>query len=278
MSQQPFPKGTILGYPRIGPDRELKRALEAHWRGRISDEEFQQRTRELRLANFERQAELGFARDDSSIPSEAAHYDHVLDAVLTFGITPPRLRDAQAEGLQWEWLLARGDDDNAPLEMTKWFDTNYHYLVPELDADTTFSYADSRIVERFVEAREAGFLTRPVIVGPATLLALAKADGVDPLALADKLVPVYRELATALAQAGATWLQLDEPALVADLDVASPQELAAVAAAGARAVREAGLQVLLAAGYGESAGRVESLAADVDALAVDLVRGSLPEI
>ncbi|MGO1875932.1 5-methyltetrahydropteroyltriglutamate--homocysteine S-methyltransferase [Agrococcus casei] len=273
-----FPNGTILGYPRIGPDRELKRALEANWRGRIDDAEFARRTSELRLADLQRLVELGLSPDDASLPLETAHYDHVLDATLTFGAVPPRLRDAVTHGLAWEWLLARGDVDRAPLEMTKWFDTNYHYLVPELDAETTFSLADTRIVDRFIEARAAGFHTRPAVVGPATYLALAKAEGVRTTELADRLVPLYRELAERLAAAGATWLQLDEPALVADLEGFTPVELQGIARSGARAVREGGLKVLLAAGYGESSGRVEALASDVDAIAFDLVRGGLPAV
>lgn len=269
-----FPTGTILGYPRIGSNRELKRALEATWHGRIDGAEFAERTSALRLADLERLAELGLARDDSSIPLEAAHYDHVLDATLTFGAVPPRLRDTDVTGLDWEWLLARGDADNAPLEMTKWFDTNYHYLVPELDAETHFSLADSRIIERFVEAENAGFLTRPVIVGPATYLALAKAEGVDPLSLADRLVPVYRELAAA----GAIWLQIDEPALVADLDGISHETLAEITHAAVRAVQAGGLKALVAVGYGDAAGRVDSLTGVADAVAVDLVRGKLPDL
>ena len=273
-----FPNGTILGYPRIGSNRELKRALEATWRGRIDHTEFAARTSALRLADLTRLAELGLNHDDASIPLETAHYDHVLDATLTFGAVPPRLRDSSVTGLDWEWLLARGDADHAPLEMTKWFDTNYHYLVPELDADTQFALADTRIVERFAEAKAAGFLTRPVIVGPATYLALAKAEGIEPLALAERLVPVYRALAEQLAAAGATWLQIDEPSLVADLDDIDPAALAAITADAVAAVQAGGLKALVAVGYGNSVGRVESLAGKADAIAVDLVRGQLPDL
>ncbi|MDR7234791.1 5-methyltetrahydropteroyltriglutamate--homocysteine S-methyltransferase [Agrococcus sp. BE272] len=271
-----FPGGTILGYPRIGRRRELKRALEAHWRGALDDDGFHAAAAANRRADLARLVTLGLRADDASIPVEAAHYDHVLDATLTFGAVPPRLRGRLPGGLAGEWLLARGDAEDAPLEMTKWLDSNYHYLVPELDADSTFSLADRRIVDRFLEAADLGVHARPVVVGPATYLALAKADGVRPIDLAGRLVPAYAELARALAAAGATWVQLDEPALVADLDHVATAELQAVARSGAAAVRSAGLRVLLHTGHGDAAGRVEPLAADVDALAIDLVRGTAP--
>lgn len=273
-----FPGGTILGYPRIGRRRELKRALEAHWRGAIDDAAFHEAARVNRLADLRRLVALGLRADDASIPVEASHYDHVLDATLTFGAVPARLRGRLPAGLAGEWLLARGDGDDVPLEMTKWLDSNYHYLVPELDAGSTFSLTDSRIVDRFSEAGEAGVHARPVVVGPATYLALAKGDGIRPLDLADRLLPAYAELAAALAAAGATWTQLDEPALVADHDDATLAELQAVARAGADAARAAGLRVLLHVGHGDAAGRVEPLADAVDAIAVDLVRGTAPSI
>lgn len=273
-----FPGGTILGYPRIGRRRELKRALEAHWRGAIDDDAFHAAARDTRLADLRRLLALGLRADDASIPVEAAHYDHVLDATLTFGAVPARLRGRLPAGLAGEWLLARGAGDDVPLEMTKWLDSNYHYLVPELDVESTFSLADTRIVDRFVEAGEAGVHARPVIVGPATYLALAKGTGIRPLDLADRLVPAYAQLAGALAAAGATWIQLDEPALVADLDDASIDELQSIARAGADAARAAGLRVLLHVGHGDAAGRVEPLADAVDALAVDLVRGTAPAV
>ena len=276
MTTSPFPGGTILGYPRIGRRRELKRALEAHWRGALDDAGFHAAARANRLADLERLQSLGLRADDASIPVEAAHYDHVLDATLSFGAVPPRLRGRLPEGLAGEWLLARGDGDDAPLEMTKWLDTNYHYLVPELDAETVFAFTDARIVDRFVEAAQAGVHARPVVVGPATYLALAKGTGVRPIELADRLLPAYAALAEALAAAGATWVQLDEPALVADLDSAGLAELQAIALAGAAAFRAAGLRVLLHVGHGDAAGRVEPLADAVDALAIDLVRGTAP--
>ncbi|MGC5075733.1 5-methyltetrahydropteroyltriglutamate--homocysteine S-methyltransferase [Agrococcus sp. DT81.2] len=273
-----FAGGTILGYPRIGRRRELKRALEAHWRGAIDDDAFHAAARDNRIADLRRLLALGLRADDASIPIEAAHYDHVLDATLTFGAVPARLRGRLPDGLAGEWLLARGDGDDVPLEMTKWLDSNYHFLVPELDGDSTFALADSRIVDRFVEAGEAGVHGRPVVVGPATYLALAKGTGVRPLDLAARLVPAYAELAAALAAAGATWIQLDEPALVADHDDASLAELQEVARAGADAARAAGLRVLLHVGHGDATGRVEPLADAVDAIAVDLVRGTAPDI
>src|SRR5690606_26487140 len=126
---------------------------------------------------------------------------------------------------------ARGEGDRAPLEMTKWFDSNYHYLVPEIGPETTFALSSDRVVRQAVEAREAGFVTRPVLVGPVTLLALAKAsddapEGFDPLSLLSDVLPVYAELLAKLKAAGAEWVQLDEPALVSESLPASTRQLA----------------------------------------------------
>lgn len=275
-----LPSATILGYPRVGPERELKRALEQHWRGQIDDAEFAARTEALRHATARHLVDLGLA-GDAAVPGEWAHYDHVLDAAITVGAIPPRLRHRIAAGpvsLSDEWLLARGDAEDAPLEMTKWLDSNYHHLVPELDAASTFALHDRRIVDRFASLRDAGIVTRPAIVGPATLLALSAGDDVRPIELIDALVPAYRELALALAEAGAPWLQLDEPALVGDWEHVTAEELEAAVAAGLEAVRGTGVKVLLAAPNGNAAGRIERLASAADAIAVDLVRGSVPAV
>lgn len=275
-----LPAATILGYPRIGRDRDLKRILEQHWRGAIDDAALHGRAHEIRVADARRLVDLGLV-GDAAVPGEWAHYDHVLDAAITVGAVPPRLRDVVPAGpvsLAHEWLLARGEGDVAPLEMTKWLDSNYHYLVPELDAASTFALQDRRIVERFAAVRDAGVVTRPAIVGPATLLTLATGDGVRPIELVDRLVPAYRALAEALAEAGAPWLQIDEPALVGDWGHVSRAEVEAAVRAGLEAVRGTGVRILLAVPNGDASGRVESLAPLADAVAVDLVRGTLPAI
>ncbi|KHK95993.1 5-methyltetrahydropteroyltriglutamate--homocysteine methyltransferase [Microbacterium mangrovi] len=217
----PFPSATILGFPRIGPDRELKKAVEAFWGGTLTESELESRSRELRAQTRARLVELGLGRDDASIPESFSFYDQVLDAAATFGAVPSRFADVDAATLGGYFTLARGRAADAPLEMTKWFNTNYHNLVPELGPETSFTLASRRIVEQFAEAVRDGYLTRPVIVGPVTFLLLSKAaadapDGFAPLDLLDILLPAYVELLAELKAAGASWVQLDEPGLVSE--------------------------------------------------------------
>ncbi|KJL44284.1 5-methyltetrahydropteroyltriglutamate--homocysteine S-methyltransferase [Microbacterium trichothecenolyticum] len=285
-----FPHGTILGYPRIGRRRELKRAVEAYWAGTADAVTLEQTAAALRRATRERLAALGLGRDDSSIPESFSFYDQVHDAAVTVGALPERfaaLRDADgAIGLDAYFTAARGAGDDAPLEMTKWFDTNYHYLVPEIGPETVFSLSSDRFARQVAEAKADGFTVRPVIVGPVTLLALAKATyssprGFDPLSRLDDLLPVYAELLSALRAAGAEWVQLDEPALVSESLPADPAVLAdaaarAYAALGVRGDRPA---ILVAAGYAQLSPEAWTAlaAAPIEALAIDLTRGAVPE-
>ncbi|QTX05014.1 5-methyltetrahydropteroyltriglutamate--homocysteine S-methyltransferase [Agromyces archimandritae] len=285
MTTPAFPKGTILGYPRIGRRRELKKAVEAFWAGSIDEAELERRAAELRAATRERLAGLG--RGDSAIPESFSYYDQVLDAALAVGAVPERF-EAPADGeidLATAFRIARGEGEVAPLEMTKWFDSNYHYLVPEIGPETSFRVACRRIVREFVEARDAGFLTRPVIVGPVTFLLLAKAadgtpEGFTPLDRLADLVPVYAELLAELAAAGAEWVQLDEPALVSEsIDIDRARTLQAIGAAydalGAAEDRPA---IFVAAPYASLGDALPALAATpVEAIGLDLVRGTLPE-
>ncbi|MGQ7311392.1 5-methyltetrahydropteroyltriglutamate--homocysteine S-methyltransferase [Microbacterium arabinogalactanolyticum] len=283
-----FPAGTILGYPRIGRRRELKKAVEAFWSGRIDEKQLETAAAELRAANRERLAELGLGRDDSSIPESSSFYDQVLDAAVTVGAIPARFEDLRDEdgsiGLPAYFTVARGEGDRAPAEMTKWFDSNYHYLVPEIGPETVFSFSSDRLVREVVEAAEAGFRTRPVIVGPVTLLALAKAsdaapEGFDPLSRLDDVVAVYAELLAKLKAAGAEWVQLDEPALVSESLPATTAQLAeaaqrALAALGGSTERPS---ILVAAPYASLDETLAVLAAaPVEAIAIDLVRGAVP--
>jgi len=288
-SRTPFPHGTILGYPRIGRRRELKRAVEAHWAGALDEAELERTAAGLRRATRARLAELGLGRDDSSIPESFSFYDQVHDAAVAVGALPERfaaLRDADGRiGLGAYFTAARGAGDDAALEMTKWFDTNYHYLVPEIGPETRFSLSSDRFARQVAEAKADGYTTRPVVVGPVTLLALAKAsdgapEGFSPLDRLDDLLPVYAELLAALRAAGADWVQLDEPALVSESLTASAEELAdaaarAYAVLGAAADRP---QVLVAAGYAQLSHEAWTAlaAAPVEALAIDLTRGGVP--
>jgi len=284
-----FPAGTILGYPRIGRRRELKKAVESFWAGRISADELEAVATELRAATRERLDELGLGRTDSSIPEAFSYYDQVLDVAVTVGAVPTRFtRFVAADGsvdLAGYFAIARGDGDDAPAEMTKWFDSNYHYLVPEIGPETEFRLASDRLLREVAEATTTGYRTRPVIVGPVTFLLLSKPSesapaDYRPLDRLDDLLPVYAELLAALTAVGAEWVQLDEPALVSEsIEVPRDVVLAATKRAyellGAAPVRP---QIFVAAPYGSLDDALPVLAATpVEAIGLDLVKGSVPE-
>ncbi|MGY1552312.1 5-methyltetrahydropteroyltriglutamate--homocysteine S-methyltransferase [Microbacterium sp. A588] len=283
-----LPQGTILGYPRIGPRRELKKAVEAFWSGRSDLNTLESTAAQLRAATRERLTARGLGRADSAIPESFSFYDQVLDAAVTVGAIPARfegLREADGSiGLPAYFTIARGEGERAPLEMTKWFDSNYHYLVPEIGPETAFSLSSDRLVQQVAEAISAGYVSRPVIVGPVTLLALAKAsdaapEGFDPLSRLDDLVPVYVDLLARLRAAGAEWVQLDEPALVSESLPASVEQLGdaaarALAVIGAAADRPS---ILVAAPYAALDANFAVLAAaPIEAIGIDLVRGDIP--
>lgn len=286
-----FPSATILGYPRIGPRRELKRAVESFWAGRIDSAELEQTAAALRKGVRDRLVSLGLNAGDGSVPESFSFYDQVLDIAAAVGAVPARfnylLDDDGALDLAGYFTVARGEGDNLPLEMTKWFDTNYHYLVPEIGPETDFHLASDRIVREFTEALADGVHTRPVLVGPVTFLLLSKAAdgapaGFSPLSRLADLLPVYVEILKRLADAGASWVQLDEPALVTDnLDV--PADVAHDAVTEAYRVLATNLvapqrpAILLAAPFGDLETALPVVAAtDVEALAIDLVKGSVP--
>ncbi|PDP88874.1 5-methyltetrahydropteroyltriglutamate--homocysteine S-methyltransferase [Glycomyces fuscus] len=220
---RPSVRSTVHGYPRIGPDRELKRACESHWRGRTTARELDAVAAGLRLDVYAQLREAGV--DD--LPSNTfSYYDHVLDTAVMFDLVPARFappaaaRDREEE-LRRYFALARGEQGAPPLEMTKWFDTNYHYLVPELSPGTRPRLVGDKPVAEFREAAEAGFHTRPVLVGPLTFLLLAKPaddapEGWEPVQLLDQLLDAYARLLADLRAAGATEVQLDEPILATD--------------------------------------------------------------
>ncbi|MFJ9894538.1 5-methyltetrahydropteroyltriglutamate--homocysteine S-methyltransferase [Streptomyces sp. NPDC091280] len=212
-------RATVYGYPRQGPDRELKKAIEGYWKGRVDADTLRATAAGLRRATWRQLAEAGL----HEVPTgDFSYYDHVLDTSVMVGAIPARLRAAvELDALDGYFAMARGTQDVAPLEMTKWFDTNYHYLVPELGPDTVFTADSGKQVGEFREALALGLTARPVLVGPVTYLLLAKpapdapAD-FEPLTLLDRLLPVYAEVLADLRAAGAEWAQLDEPALVQD--------------------------------------------------------------
>jgi 5-methyltetrahydropteroyltriglutamate--homocysteine methyltransferase len=265
---QPKPlEATVLGYPRIGPDRELKRALEAHWSGRLDAAGLEAAAADVRAGMLEDLSVL-----DTVPTGTFSYYDHVLDAAVAVDALAPRHR--RESDLASYFAAARGDAAAAPLEMTKWFDTNYHYLVPEIGPDTVFAARPAKAVAEFAEARGRGLDARPVLLGPVSFLLLAKASedapaGFRPFDRLGDLVEVYAELLAALGRAGAGLVQLDEPALCGDRTAA---ELAAVGEAYRRLVGVA--EILIAGGYGPFGESLPVLLdAGVEGVALDLVRG-----
>jgi 5-methyltetrahydropteroyltriglutamate--homocysteine methyltransferase len=206
---------TILGYPRIGRDRELKKSLEAYWKGECPAEALENTAATLRAQHWQEIAESGI----TYIPSgDFSLYDQTLDQIVALGALPQRYIDATETPLDAYFAAARGVQQETALEMTKWFNTNYHYIVPEFTPDQTFSAHPEKYVRHYQEAKALGIETRPVLIGPISFLKLGKVtDGSDPLALLDALLPAYIDVLHALSNAGATWVQLDEPFLVHEL-------------------------------------------------------------
>ncbi|MDI3211634.1 5-methyltetrahydropteroyltriglutamate--homocysteine S-methyltransferase [Arthrobacter sp. AL12] len=285
-SNTPFPSASILGYPRIGRRRELKKAVEAYWSGKIDAAALDAAAKEIQLGTARRLQGLGLT-EAAAVPGTFSYYDQVLDAAAHLGAVPARFGDLlNGEGqldIDGYFTLARGTKDQQPLEMTKWFDTNYHYLVPEIGPETSFSLTSNRIVEEFEYALANGVQTRPYIVGPVTFLLLSKASddapaGFSPLSRLEDVLPVYTALLEKLAAAGAGWVQLDEPALVVDQDTPA----AAIQAAAARSYEVLSAaanrpQLFVSTPYGALEGQLGTLAATgVDALHLDVFKGEVP--
>ncbi|KAK9128504.1 hypothetical protein Syun_017301 [Stephania yunnanensis] len=211
----------IVGYPRMGPKRELKFALESFWDGKSSAEDLEKVAADLRSSIWKQMAEAGIKH----IPSNTfSYYDQVLDTTALLGAVPSRYNWTGGEiGFDTYFSMARGNASVPAMEMTKWFDTNYHFIVPELGPDTKFSYASHKAVNEYKEAKALGIDTVPVLVGPVSYLLLSKhAKGVDKsfslLSLLGNILTVYKQVIAELKAAGASWIQFDEPTLVLDLD------------------------------------------------------------
>eukprot|EP01018_Ginkgo_biloba_P035189 Gb_23743 [translate_table: standard] len=211
----------IVGYPRMGPKRELKFALESFWDGKSSAAELQKVAKDLRISIWKQMANAGV----TYIPSNTfSYYDQMLDTTAMVGAVPPRYGWAGGEiGFDTYFSMARGNAKLPAMEMTKWFDTNYHYIVPELGPEIKFSYSSHKAVDEYKEAKQIGIETVPVIIGPVSYLLLSKpAKGVsktfDLITLLDSILPIYKEVVGELKAAGATWVQFDEPSLVMDLE------------------------------------------------------------
>jgi 5-methyltetrahydropteroyltriglutamate--homocysteine methyltransferase len=207
-------KTSILGFPRMGKDRELKFALESFWKGNISEAGLLAVAKKLRRDHWLLQKAAGIG----IIPSnDFSLYDQVLDALVLIGATPERF-GKQTVSLTQYFAMARNSNEQTAMEMTKWFDTNYHYLVPEWTPDLSFIPDTTKLLNEFREARELGIETRPVLIGPVTLLLLGKpAQGFDITLLLPRLIKVYKQILQALQAEGVTAVQIDEAMLVTDL-------------------------------------------------------------
>ena len=259
-----------IGFPRMGPRRELKRMVEQFWQGKIGEEELTARAAELRKLRWQVQKERGV---DWMVANDFSFYDHVLDAACLFQAIPERFRGLPAGSLQQYFAMARGTDEATALEMTKWFDTNYHYLVPELEPQQVFALGVNKPLNEYREAKALGFDTVPQLIGPITFLKLSKVVGgnIDPLSLLPNLLPAYQAWLASLREAGAEWVQLDEPALVLDLTDAERQAFVDAYAALSKADRP---NILLATYFGSLGDNLATaLELPVEGLHLDLVRG-----
>jgi 5-methyltetrahydropteroyltriglutamate--homocysteine methyltransferase len=278
-----------LGFPRIGPHRELKTALERYWSGKSDVEALLTVAATLRAETWARQQALGV----DHIPSnDFSFYDHVLDTSVMVGAIPAIYGWSGGDvGLDTYFAMARGAQGEADhadcrhghrqaidvpaAEMTKWFDTNYHYLVPEVCAGQMFALSSTKVVDEFVEAKAQGVITRPVLLGPVTFLKLAKSkdEGFDPLTLLPALIPVYAKVLTHLEVAGVTWVQIDEPCLVLDLNDADKAALKQAYSLLSRAAP--GVKLMLTTYFGGLDDNLEAaLALPVAGLHLDLVRAT----
>ncbi|EEA24353.1 methionine-synthesizing 5- methyltetrahydropteroyltriglutamate--homocysteine methyltransferase [Talaromyces marneffei ATCC 18224] len=268
-------QSAVLGFPRMGALRDLKKATEAYWADKISQEDLIAEGKRLRLAHWKIQKDAGV----DVIPSnDFSFYDQVLDHIQLFNATPERYASQNLNILDEYFAMARGRQragvDVPSMEMVKWFDSNYHYTKPSFSDSQTFSLAkDAKPVREFLEAKEAGFVTRPVLLGPVSFLALGKTErghSVEPISLLSKLVPVYVELLKALKAAGADSVQIDEPILVFDLK----PEIKAAFKPAYEALGAAGPELTVATYFGDIVHNIDAVSAfsGLHALHVDLVR------
>lgn len=285
-----------LGYPRIGEQRELKKVTEAYWKGRLSKQELLETGKRLRAIHWRKQQAAGI---DLVPVNDFSFYDQMLDMSCLLGNVPPRFGwKGGVADVDTVFTVARGTRDGASLaalhhaddcgcgekqvsthasEMTKWLDTNYHYIVPEFNANTIFALSSSKVFDEFAEAKELGLNAKPVLIGPVTYLSLGKVQdprnrAFNPFDLLGKLLEVYEQILRKLSTAGAEWIQLDEPVFSLDL---SGQQLDALAIAYSRLTKAKGTSKLVVATYfgGVRENLHPYLQLPVEALHFDFVRG-----
>jgi 5-methyltetrahydropteroyltriglutamate--homocysteine methyltransferase len=262
---------TNLGFPRIGAQRELKKAIEAYWAQTLPAKDLLSAARDIRCRNWTWQRDAGITHMPAG---DFSLYDHVLDTAVMMDAVPDRFRHFDND-LDLYFAMARGSREASgqPLEMTKWFDTNYHYLVPEFASEQEFRLARTTPIDLFREAKALGFVTRPVLLGPVSFLLLGKMKGsnASPLSLVERVLPAYEELLKQLSREGAEWVQIDELVLATDIDRAAID--AVENALRHFSVAAPHLRILLAVYFG---GLGENLSAalrlPIDALHLDLVR------
>ncbi len=267
-----------LGYPRIGQNRELKKAIEGYWAGKITYDQLKRISTALKRENWLLQEDSGI----DLIPSnDFSLYDQVLDTAFTVNAIPPRYgnlpRDNEQTKTDLYFAMARGyqhsGNDITAMEMTKWFDTNYHYIVPEFYKNQKFKLLDLKIIDEFIEAKQLGIRTKPVLLGPVSFLLLGKEkeDGFNRIDLLDNLLPAYFEILSDLSDNGAEWVQLDEPCLV--LDLTSEQKKAFKTAYSRIRKEFPALKILLATYFGGLGDNSEVAASlPVDAIHIDLAK------
>jgi 5-methyltetrahydropteroyltriglutamate--homocysteine methyltransferase len=282
---------TVLGFPRIGAHRELKKATEAFWAGKIDEADLQKTAKQLRIDHWKAQKAQGV---DVIASGDFSLYDQVLDHAAMFNVIPARYEGYGLTPLETYFAMARGLQraatdhskavDVVACEMVKWFDSNYHNIRPEFSTTTEFKLVNSKPLDEYLEAKEVGIETRPVIIGPVSFLYLGKAandsSSLKPLSLLDKLLPVYKELLKKLADAGAEWIQIDEPILVYEL----PEEVKAEykAVYDYLATVDSRLKILFTTYFGSITHNLDVISSGlhIQGLHIDLVRapGQLKQV
>ncbi|MGH2771599.1 MAG: 5-methyltetrahydropteroyltriglutamate--homocysteine S-methyltransferase [Actinomycetota bacterium] len=273
----------IAGFPRIGAKRELKHATEGYWRGETPVSQLDATARQIRRENWELMRDFGI----DFIPSnDFSYYDHVLDTICLLGAVPPRYGHRKgAVPLDTYFSMARGAQkdgiDVTAMEMTKWFNTNYHYIVPELDGSTKFSIRGEKPWDHYREAKAFGIETTPVILGPLSFLLLAKpspeaSEDFSTLSLLDRLLPLYEKLCEKAEWNGAEWIQFDEPVLIGDR---TAEELAALTGIYRRLSQTAQRPNILVNTYFDHVGEAYPVLRDlpVEGIGLDFVHGALNE-
>ena len=268
-------QSNILGYPRIGPNRELKKACELYWAGKISQRELLEIGSKIRIENWKLQKSLGV---DLISSNDFSFYDQVLDMICLVGAVPKRYSwNGKDVNPDTYFAMARGKQgqgvDVVAMEMTKWFDTNYHYIVPEFTKDQTFKLSSTKLFDEFNEAKSQGIITKPVLLGPISFLLLGKEKEEDfsKLQLLNKLLPVYKEIIQKLNDLGAVWIQIDEPCLVLDL----PGEVSKLFTNAYKSLKESSpkSKILLTTYFDSLQDNLKTaLDLPLDAIHIDLVR------